>query len=85
MRSPSLIRRTIVPDQAYAAIDIDAYRNGAVAVAWKAIDGWRVGIPNGRTVGSNLSRRSALSLLDRTANQLLDRAAVRALLAGGIR
>jgi hypothetical protein len=78
-----LIRKEIVRDKAYAVRDIDSPGRVALAVAWEAIDGWRVGIPNGTTVATQLTQRRALNLMHRTANQLLDRAAVRALLAGG--
>lgn len=77
----SLIRRPIVDDQAYAAIDIDSHGGTALAVAWKAADGWRVGIDGGRTVGTQLSKVRALNLMHQAASEQLDRAAVRAVLA----
>lgn len=79
---PSLIRRTLVDDQAYAAIDIDNPGSDALAVAWKSGDGWCVGVDGGRTVAANLSRCRALNLMHKVAGHRLDRAATRALLTG---
>lgn len=68
----SLIRRTIVPGRAYAVRDIDSQQ--ALAVAWNATDGWRVGV-------GGLTKTKALHLMHRVASHQLDRAATRALLA----
>lgn len=76
----SLIRRTLVADQAYAAIDIDSPGRSALAVAWKAGDGWQVGVAGGRTVAEQLTKTCALNLMHQTASRLLDRAALRGLL-----
>lgn len=73
----SLIRRTIVPDHAYAVRDIDSQQ--ALAVAWKAGDGWRVGVEGGQVVAHRLTKTKALHLMHRVAGHQLDRAATRAL------
>jgi hypothetical protein len=77
----TLIRRTLVDDQAYAALDLDNPGTPALAVAWKAGDGWRVGVDGGRTVAAQLSKCRALNLMHKTASRQLDRAATRRLLA----
>jgi len=77
----SLIRRTVVADQAYAALDLDNPGAAALAVAWKADDGWRVGVDGGRTIAVQLSKCRALNLMHQSASAVLDRAAVRGLLA----
>jgi hypothetical protein len=77
----SMIRRTVVADQAYAAIDIDSPGDTAVAVAWKAPDGWRVGSGDGRTVAEKLTKTVALNVMHREASRVLDLAATRSLLA----
>lgn len=77
----SLIRRTLVADQAYAALDLDNPGAAALAVAWKAADGWRVGVTGGRTIATQLSKCRALNLMHHSASTALDRAAVRHLLA----
>lgn len=79
----ALIRREIAPDRIYTVVDIDRPGSAGVAVAWKACDGWRVSVPNGRVVAARLDKRQALSLMHRTANRLLDRAATYAVLTGG--
>ena len=78
----SLIRRTVVPGQAYAAVDIDSPGAAVMAVAWKADDGWRVGVDGGRTVADHLTQTRALNVMHETASVLLARAATRRLLEG---
>ena len=81
----SLIRRTLVADQAYAAIDIDNPGCSALAVAWKGSDGWQVGVDGGRTVAEGLSKTVALNLMHETASRALDHASLRGLLAEVVR
>lgn len=76
----SLIRRTVVPGRAYAAVDIDQPGAAVVAVAWKADDGWRVGVDGGRTVAAQLTERRALNLMHETASRQISRAATLRLL-----
>ena len=76
----SLIRRP-VGDQGWVALDLDNPGARALAVAWQADDGWRVGLLDGRTVGSKLTKTKALRLMDQTATDQLNRAGVRVLLA----
>jgi hypothetical protein len=76
----SLIRHQ-VSTQGYAALDLDNPGARALAVAWQADDGWRVGVADGRTVGSKLTKTKALHLMDQTATDQLNRAGVLALLA----
>lgn len=76
----SLIRRTVVAGQAYAAVDIDSPGTAVVAVAWKADDGWRVAVDGGRTVADHLTQTRALNVMHETASRQLDRAATRSLL-----
>lgn len=78
----SLIRRTVAADQAYAAVDIDRPGGIALAVAWKAPDGWRVGLGDGVTVAERLTKTVALNVMHREASRLMDRAATRSLLEG---
>lgn len=77
----SLIRRTVVPGKAYAAVDIDSRGDGVVAVAWLAGDGWRVGVGDGKTVAAQLTKTRALNVMHIEASRQLDRAATRNLLA----
>lgn len=77
----SLIRRTLVADQAYAAIDIDNPGCAALAVAWKTDTGWQVGVDGGRTVAEGLTKTVALNLMHQTASHVLDHAALRGLLS----
>lgn len=65
-----------MPRQAYAAVDIDSPGAAVVAVAWKADDGWRVGVDGGSTVADGLTERRALNLMHTTASRELDRARV---------
>jgi hypothetical protein len=76
----SLIRRTLVPGKAYAAIDIDNPGARALAVAWLADDGWRVGVDGGRTVATQLTKTRALNVMDQTAGHRACHPATRALL-----
>lgn len=76
----SLIRHQI-SDQGYAALDLDNPGARALAVAWQAKDGWRVGVSDGRTVASKLTKIRALNLMDATATDQLNRAGLFALLA----
>ena len=78
----SLIRHTVVADQAYAALDLDSPGAQALAVAWRTPAGWNVGVNGGRTVGERLTKTVALNLMHQTASRELDRAATRALLSG---
>jgi hypothetical protein len=82
---PSFIRRTLVADQAYAAIDIDNPGCAALAVAWRDNDGWRVGVDGGRTVAEKLTKTCALNLMHQTASRVLDHAALRGLLSEAAR
>jgi len=77
----SLIRRTVQPGRAYAAIDLDNPGAETLAVAWKAEDGWRVAVGAGRVVATGLPTQArALNAMDRAANDQLNRGAVRAAL-----
>lgn len=78
---PSLIRRTIVPNQAYAALDLDSPGALTLAVAWKGEDGWHVAVDDGRTVAAGLTQTRALNLMHHAAADQANRSAVRSLLA----
>ena len=75
-----MIRRTLVEGLAYAALDLDTPGTAALAVAWKADDGWRVAVDGGRTVATGLSQTRALNQMHRSANEHLNHGAVRDLL-----
>lgn len=80
MTTTSFIRRTVVPGQAYAAVDIDTVGGGAVAVAWKTPEGWRVGLAGGRVVADKLTQQQALGAMHRAADHELNRMATANLL-----
>jgi hypothetical protein len=79
-----LLKRTVVAGKAYAAMDADNPRGGALAVALLGPDGWKVGTAAG-VIAARLDQRRALALMMRAANHIANTKALRALLAGGAR
>lgn len=79
----SLIRRTVVADQAYAARE--AGSRDALAVAFKVGEEWQVSVADGRIVAEGLTKTVALNLMDQTASRVLDHAALHGLLAEATR
>jgi hypothetical protein len=78
---PVLIRREVVKNRAYAALDLDRPGSAALAVAWKTDDGWSVGVDGGRVVGAKLPKQQALNLMHRAANDRINRSVARRILA----
>lgn len=77
-----LIRRQTVKNRAFAAHDADRPAAGALAVAMRSSDGWKVAAKGGRLVGERLETRAAMALLMSTARDVAVSDAVKALFGG---